>query len=60
MVGKMRRRFCWRSSLRTSEVVLTEGGASSGGAGVLRPLADVSHSYRGTAVLVCKSIPGES
>jgi hypothetical protein len=38
MVGKIRRRLCWRSSLRTAEVVLTEGGASSGGAGVLRPL----------------------
>lgn len=43
MVGKMRRRFCWRSSLRTAEVVLTEGGASSGGAGVLRPLGGVSY-----------------
>jgi hypothetical protein len=46
IVGKMRRRFCWRSSLRTSEVVLTEGGASSGGAGVLRPLSGVSCSSR--------------
>ena len=38
IVGKILLLFCWRSSLRTAEVVLTLGGASSGGAGVLLPL----------------------